>query len=85
MTRRDKATPLAFEGVANCKFGVSSVAVFGEVWGALGHTAERGHHAIPEPPAQSHSLWTAATSARPWSLSPVTVDVRLVPGTLLFL
>ena len=33
MTRRDKASPLAFEGVANVKFGVAAVTVFGEVWG----------------------------------------------------
>ena len=33
LTRRDEATPLAVEGVANGKFGVAAVAVFGEVWG----------------------------------------------------
>ena len=33
MTRRDKATPLAVEGVANGKLCVAAVAVFGGVWG----------------------------------------------------
>ena len=33
MTRRDEATPIAVEGVANGKFGVSAVTLFGEVWG----------------------------------------------------
>ena len=33
MTRHDEATPLAVEGVANGKFGVAAVAVFGGVWG----------------------------------------------------
>ena len=33
MKRRYEAAPLAVEGVANCKFGVSAVAIFGEVWG----------------------------------------------------
>ena len=33
MTRRDQATPLAVEGVANGKFVVAAFTVFGEVWG----------------------------------------------------
>ena len=33
VTRRDEATPLSVEGVANGKPGVAAVAVFGEVWG----------------------------------------------------
>ena len=32
MTRRDKASSFAVEGVANGKFGVADVTVFGEVW-----------------------------------------------------
>ena len=33
MTRRDKAAPLAVKGVADCKFGIAAVTVFGKVWG----------------------------------------------------
>ena len=33
VTRRDEATSLAVEVVADGKPGVSAVAVFGEVWG----------------------------------------------------
>ena len=33
MTCRDKATPIAVQGMANGKFGVVAVTVFGEVWG----------------------------------------------------
>ena len=33
VTRRDEATPLAIEGVANKELGIAAVAVFGEVWG----------------------------------------------------
>ena len=33
VTRRDEATPLAVEGVADQESGVAAVAVFGEVWG----------------------------------------------------
>ena len=33
MTRRDKAAPLAIEGVKNGEFGVADVTVIGEVWG----------------------------------------------------
>ena len=33
MARRDEATPLAVEGVADGLPGIVAVAVFGEVWG----------------------------------------------------
>ena len=33
MIRCDEAAPLAIEGVANGKFGVAEITVFGEVWG----------------------------------------------------
>ena len=33
VTRRDKAAPLAVEGVENGKFGVAVVTLFGKVWG----------------------------------------------------
>ena len=33
VTRRDEATPLAIDGVANIESGIAAVAVFGEVWG----------------------------------------------------
>ena len=33
MTRRDEAAPLSVKGVANSKFGLASVTVFGEVRG----------------------------------------------------
>ena len=33
ITCRDKAAPLAIEGVTNGEFGVASVIVIGEVWG----------------------------------------------------
>ena len=33
MTRRDKAAPLAIEGVTNGEFGVVAVTVLWEVWG----------------------------------------------------
>ena len=39
VTRRDEATPLAVEGVANGKPSVAAVAVFGGGLGALGHSA----------------------------------------------
>ena len=42
VTRRDEATPLAVEGVANIKPGVAAVAVFGEVWGLKAIAQEGG-------------------------------------------
>ena len=42
VTRRDKATPLAVEGVANGNFGVAAVTVFGEVWGLKAIAQEGG-------------------------------------------
>ena len=42
MTRRDEATPLAVEGVANGKLGVAAVAVLGEVWGLKAIAQEGG-------------------------------------------
>ena len=50
--------------------------------GALGYTSGRERPTIPAPPALYHLLWTAAPSARPRSLSPVAVNVRVVPGAL---
>ena len=42
VTRRDKATPLAVEGVADGKPGVAAVAVFGKVWGLKAIAQEGG-------------------------------------------
>ena len=42
VTRRDEATPLAVEGVADEKPGVAAVAVFGEVWGIEAIAQEGG-------------------------------------------
>ena len=53
MTRRDKATPLAVEGVANGKLCVAAVAVFGGGLGALGHSSGRRHRAISALPDRS--------------------------------
>ena len=33
MTSRDKAAPLAFEGLTNGEFGVADVTIIGKVWG----------------------------------------------------
>ena len=82
MIRCDEAAPLAIEGVANGKFGVAEITVFGEVWGALGRITGRGHHTIPAPPALSHSPYTAAPSSKSRYLSPVAVNMRLVLGPL---
>ena len=42
MTRRDKASPLAVEGMVDCKFGVAAVAIFGKVWGIEDIPQEEG-------------------------------------------
>ena len=81
VTRCEEAAPLAVKGVADDELRCSRHSIW-EGLGALGHTSGRGHHAIPVPPDPSRSLLTAALSSRPWSLSPVTVDMHVGPGPL---
>ena len=50
--------------------------------GDLGHTAGRRRHTIPAPPSPPRLLWTAAPSARPQYLSPISVNVRVGSGPL---
>ena len=76
--RRDKAALFAEKGVTDGELSMAAIAVFGGP-GARFHTTGRGRHVIPVPSVPSHWLWMDALSARPRSLSPIAVDVRVIP------
>ena len=78
MTCRDKAAPITIEDVEILKFGVAAVTIMGGGLGALGHIVGIGHLTIPAHPVLSSLQWTTAPSARPQSLSPVSVNHRLI-------
>ena len=49
MTCRDKASPLAVEGVVDCEFGVADITVCGQVCGIKSIPQEEGFTLFPRP------------------------------------